>query len=287
MASMWTAAASLGISSPESPSLCCLPEGHLILAWRADDPTNRIYTARLDRDGRILGKWPREFRTTAAPAIALGHDGQVHMVWKANDPSNRIYEAMSEDGEHWTSSTALPFSTGRAPSFGAAGGSLVLAWIANDTGRAIYLARRNGGAWGDSWRLAETSLESPSGAVSDGIFRLAWQDGASQRRLLTGALADGKSLEKTMAVVEICRGRPALASWGGRLLAAWRSGDPDGEILLAEFTGDLWAPLPGTGHRAGSGPCLASADDRLYLAWRAPAPSHEVKLAWTEEGAAD
>jgi hypothetical protein len=225
------------------------------------------------------------------------------MAYRANDASDCLYLASSPDGDTWSGSQRLDFTSPKAPALAFFKGRLYLAWTANDASNRLYLASTDGATMSPAEGLPEAGEETPTLLSTPDRLYLAFKEKGDKNRLCIMSTSDGKQWSGAQRLAASSPRAPALAvlpalpprdataerqstadpgattAKAGGLLMVWCANDISNDLYGALFDGQEWSDPERYDMASPRAPALAWHDSALYLAWTGNDVSHRLYLA--------
>lgn len=273
-------------STPE-PLSACVFNGVLSLFWKANDPSNRLWTSA-SADGLT---WPfghtiNTFDSTPKALSACVFNGYLHVFWKANDPSNRIWVSASSNGLTWPDGHTINTfdSTPEALSACVFNGRLYAFWKANDASNRIWVsASSNGVTWPNGHMInnADSTPKAVTSCVFNGKLYVFWKSNDSGNHIYYSASADGLSWPNGRMIngFDSTPEPPAACVYDNKLFLFWKANDTSNTIYCSGSTDGLTWPNAHRINQFDSTPAALTAcvfNDQIYAFWKANDPSNRI-----------
>jgi hypothetical protein len=202
-------------------------------------------------------------------------------------PQTRL-EEWSSDGPSLAAATIQNF-TGIVT-------TMHMAWKGMGGDQAIHVAEFDGAGFVRRERLeAFRSSHGPAlatsafgvapagGALVTGLF-MAWKGEGEDEGLYFAqnpTLAGWQPFRRVDGAFSTAR--PALASFGGRMVLAWKGMGEDQGIYWSRFDGNSWSAVQNIPGRATShAPALAVVGNRLYMFWKGMGDDQRIFYSWID-----
>ena len=273
-------------STPE-PLSACVFNGVLCLFWKANDPSNRLWTSA-SANGLT---WPfghtiNNFDSTPKALSACVFNGKLYVFWKANDPSNRIWVSASTNGLTWPDGHTINTgdSTPEAPSACVFNGKLYTFWKSNDSSNRIWVsASTNGVTWPNGHMI--NNFDSTPKALSCCVFNnklyVFWKANDASNRIYYSASTDGQSWPNGRMIngFDSTPERLAACVYDNKLVLFWKANDASNGIYCSVSTDGITWPNAHRINGFDSTPAALAAcvfNDQIYAFWKANDASNRI-----------
>jgi len=220
--------------SSERPAIAAM-QNQLVAAWKGVNHTSLYYSTL----HHVTGKWAQPAQipnyATSSTGVSLaslepGDSRSVCALWKGDD--NQLYLS-TYDGVSWWPPKRLPWAdTDVNPALAAYDGKLIIAWKQSRAEKLYWMSLDTDG---NHWIERPQEIDrhhgqsnlGPALAVVDGTLCAAWRatGGPDDVRLSTWHRQINGFADSQFVLNSGSRCAPTLASWGDRLVLAWRGND--------------------------------------------------------------
>ncbi len=163
---------------------------------------------------------------------------------------------------------------------------LVAGWTSADKEHHLNLATSaDGRSFGGKLTIADSSIDGPALAASNGKLFLGWTTTGKVHRLSIMSSTDLQSFGNKVTLQETSPFAPALAVGNGHVYLAWVGATKDQTLnVMSSTDGRNFGNKVTLKESSGAGPHITFIDGTLYLLWRGTDANHRLCLIRSSDG---
>lgn len=209
----------------------------------------------------------------------VSNGGRLYAMWKGIPGDERLFYSYWTGGGAWSAQAPVLGLTGVGPSLTVYNGLVYAGWKSELGDPRVGFGSLSGNTWVSNGLIpwAYSDLGPALGAIGNkmvAVWKNAWD------QTLHYAVYDGHSWGSPALIPGVSSGgEVSVASFNGRLYAAFRGAGANQGLFYISFDGSTWSAQGSIPGASSVGPSLAGVGPYLYAVWKGE--NADQRLYWS------